>query len=86
VTKNTLEVNVKIDNFLTELGEELVLSINELVPDYFLISRLNDLYENPYVDDFVSMRTTLHRKIKLWSAMYYLKSQLITKTNLKDTY
>lgn len=82
--RHQLKVTLKVDNFITELRQELVLSLTELLPDYFRLQQFADLFPNPFSTDFVSMRTSLHRKLKLWAAMLYVRDQTITKTNFGD--
>ena len=77
--KQNIEVKMKFENFIVEHSSDVVIAVTRLVPDYGCMLRYKDLFHNPFSGGKKS-NTSLHRKIKLMTPLYYVKQKLLKKS------
>ena len=63
---------MRLENFVVEHSTDIVIAVTRLVPDYGCLLRFKDLYHNPFGGG-KALKTSLHRKIKLLTPLFYVK-------------
>lgn len=77
-------VDVNIESLIVELCPDIIISLTHLIPEYGTVAWYGDLYWNPYAQKYMKAKTSLHRKLRFYSALFYLQHQLITKVASND--
>ena len=77
-------VDVTVESLIVELCPDIIISLTHLIPEYGSVAWYGDLYSNPYAQKYMKAKTSLHRKLKFYSAIYYLNHSMITKVTEKE--
>lgn len=76
-------VDIKMDTLVVEQCQDILVSLAEVVPDFRVMSRLDDLYTNKLVSPSYR-QPSLQRLLKQQTPFYYVKRMLMRRTGPAD--
>lgn len=77
------DVDIKLNQLVIEQCQDILLSLVKVVPDFRIISTLEDLYTNKLHSPSYN-QPSLYRLLKQQTPFYYIKKRLIKKSGIAD--
>jgi hypothetical protein len=77
--KQNMDVQMRQEDFIVEHSSDVIIAVTRLIPDYNSVLTYKDLFSNVYSKSKLQ-NTSLHRKIKLMTPLFYIKTQMLSKS------